>query len=164
MFVYVDSHWCHLPGTEEEKGTFSQRDIYALLLSKQRESRKLWLCLLFLSCLHLKISLCQTGVFGVADSHPLQYEDASLVAQTVNNLPAIQETRVWSLGLEGSLEKGMAIHSSILAWRIPWTEEPRGPQSLRLQRVRHNWTTKHAHRFLCWRKFNIAWNLHHWNS
>ena len=52
------------------------------------------------------------------------------VAQTVKNLPAMQETRVQSLGWEDPLEKGMAIHSSILAWRIPWTEEPGGPQSV----------------------------------
>ena len=50
---------------------------------------------------------------------------ASLVAQTVKNLPAIQETQVWFLGQEDSLEKRMATHSRILAWRIPWTEEPR---------------------------------------
>ena len=50
----------------------------------------------------------------------------SLVAQMVNNLSAVQETRVQSLGREDSLEKGMAAHSSILAWRIPWTEEPGG--------------------------------------
>ena len=52
------------------------------------------------------------------------------VAQTVKNLSAMQETRVRSLGREDPLEKGMAIHSSILAWRIPWTEEPGGPQSM----------------------------------
>ena len=46
------------------------------------------------------------------------------VAQMIRNLPAMQETRVQSLGWEDSLEKGMAIHSSILAWRIPWTEKP----------------------------------------
>ena len=49
---------------------------------------------------------------------------ASLVAQTVENLPATQEIRVWSPGQEDSLEKGMAAYSSILAWRIPWIEEP----------------------------------------
>ena len=48
------------------------------------------------------------------------------------------ETRVRSLGQEDALEKGMATHSSILAWRIPWTEEPGGLQSVELQRVRHN--------------------------
>ena len=51
---------------------------------------------------------------------------ASLVGQMVKNLPAVQETRVRSLGWEDALEKEMAIHSSILAWRIPWTEEPGG--------------------------------------
>ena len=54
------------------------------------------------------------------------YEGASLVAQTVKNLPAMQETWVWFLGQEDPLEKGIANHSSILAWRIPWTEEPVG--------------------------------------
>ena len=57
----------------------------------------------------------------------------SLVAQTVKNLLAMWETRVLSLGQEDPLEEGMATHSSILAWRIPWTEEPGGSQ-----RVGHN--------------------------
>ena len=64
---------------------------------------------------------------------------ASLVAQKVKNLPAIQETEVWSLGWENPLEKGMATHSGILAWRIPWTEEPGRLQSIQSQRVRHDW-------------------------
>ena len=51
-------------------------------------------------------------------------DGASLAAQIVENLSAMLETRVWSLGREDPLEKGMATHSSILAWRIPWTEEP----------------------------------------
>ena len=55
---------------------------------------------------------------------------ASLVAQTVNNLPAMWETWVPSLGWEDPLEKGMATRSSILAWRIPWPDEPRGLQSM----------------------------------
>ena len=53
--------------------------------------------------------------------YPLQYSWASLVAQLVKNLPPMQETWVWSLGWEDTLEKGKATHSSILAWRIPWT-------------------------------------------
>ena len=61
-----------------------------------------------------------------------------LVAQTVKNFPAMQETRVRSLDQEDPLEKGMAAHSSILAWKIPWTEEPGGLQSMGLQRVGHN--------------------------
>ena len=57
----------------------------------------------------------------------------------VSNLPAIQETQVWFLGQVDPLEKGMATHSSILAWRIPWTEEPGGLQSMGSKRVGHNW-------------------------
>ena len=53
----------------------------------------------------------------------------------VKNLPAMQETQVQSLGQEDLLEKGMATHSSLLAWRIPWTEEHGGPPSMGLQRV-----------------------------
>ena len=63
---------------------------------------------------------------------------ASLVAQTVKNLPAMQETWVRSLGQEDPLEEGMATHSSILAWRIPWTEEPGRLQSMGLPRVGHD--------------------------
>ena len=63
---------------------------------------------------------------------------ASLVAQTVKDLPAMQEIQVQSLGREDPLEKGMAMHSSILAWKIPWTEEPGGLHSTGLQRVRHD--------------------------
>ena len=70
----------------------------------------------------------------------------SLVAQTVKNLPAVQETQVWSLGQEYPLKKGMAINSSILAWRIPWTEEPCQVQSMWLQRARHDWLSNtHTH-------------------
>ena len=68
----------------------------------------------------------------------LTWRWASLVAQMVKNLPKVQETRVQSLAREDPLEKGMATHSSILAWRIPWTEEPGGLQSMGSQRVGHN--------------------------
>ena len=66
------------------------------------------------------------------------YGLASLVAQMVKNLPTVLETQVRSLGQKDPLEKGMATHSSILAWRILWTEEPDGLQSRGSQRVRHN--------------------------
>ena len=59
----------------------------------------------------------------------------------VKNLPAIQDTWVQSLGWEEPLEKGMAANSGILAWRIPWSEEPGGPKSMGSQRVRHNQVT-----------------------
>ena len=65
-------------------------------------------------------------------------QEASLVAQTVKRLPAMQETWVPSLGREDPLEKEMATHSSILAWRTLCTEEPGGPQSSGSQRVGHN--------------------------
>ena len=68
-----------------------------------------------------------------------------MVAQTVKNLPVIQETGFQSLGWEDPLEKGMAAHSIILAWRIPWTEEPGGLQSMGSQRVGHNWATLSLH-------------------
>ena len=62
-------------------------------------------------------------------------DGASLVAQLVKNPPAMQETLIRSLSQEDSLEKGMATHSSILAWKIPWAEEPGGLQSMGSQRV-----------------------------
>ena len=61
-----------------------------------------------------------------------------MVAQTAKNLPAMQETQVQSLGQEDTLEKGMAAPSKILAWRIPWTEEPGGLQSMGSQRGGHS--------------------------
>ena len=68
-------------------------------------------------------------------------KSASQVAQMVDNPPAMQESRVQSLGQEDPLEKGKATHCNILAWRIPWAEEPDGLQSLGLQRVGHDWVT-----------------------
>ena len=65
----------------------------------------------------------------------------SLVAQTVKNLPAMQETWVWSLARKDPLKKGMVTHSSILAWRIPWTEEPGSLKSMRSRRVEYEWVT-----------------------
>ena len=66
------------------------------------------------------------------------------VAQTVKNLPVMQDTRVQSLGQEYPLEKGMAIYSSILAWRIPWTEKPGGLQFMGSQRVGPTEQLKHT--------------------
>ena len=63
------------------------------------------------------------------------------MAQWVKNLPAVQESQVRSLGQEDPLQKGMATHSSNLAWRIPWTEEPGGLQSMGSQRVGHDEVT-----------------------
>ena len=68
-----------------------------------------------------------------------------LVAQRLKQLPGMQETRVRSLGREDPLEKEMATHSSTLAWRIPWREEPGRLQSMGSQRVGHNRATSHLH-------------------
>ena len=80
-----------------------------------------------------------------------------MVAQMVKSLPAMPETRVWSVGQEDPLEKGMATYSSILAWIIPWTEEPKRATVLGFQRVGHDWLDFHFH-FL---KIDccIHWNL-----
>ena len=74
---------------------------------------------------------------GEGIGYPLQYSWASLVAHLVKNLPAMPETWVQLLGWEVPLEKGVATHSTILAWEIPWTEEPSGLQSMGLQK---SWT------------------------
>ena len=82
---------------------------------------------------------------GEGIGYPLQCSWASLVAQLVKNLPAIQETRVQSLGREDPMEKEMAIHSSILAWSIPWTI-----QSMGSQRVGRDWATLTLLHFCTW--------------
>ena len=82
----------------------------------------------------LRASPLQDPVFGLPVACPLGFPGGSVV----KNLPAVQETQVPSLGWEDPLEEGMATHSSILAWRIPLTEDPRGLQSAGLQRVRRD--------------------------
>ena len=105
---------------------------------------------------------------------------ASLVAPTVNNPPAVHETWVHCLGWEDPLEEGMATHSSILAWRIPWAEEPEGLQSMELKRVGHDWATEHSTRpdpadrhpssFLggqslwLWHLFPVCWIYFFWTA
>ena len=99
-----------------------------------------------LSCKHSK----RFHVLSISDSRLLLFPQmffslfswASLVAQLVKNQPAMWETWVQSLGWEDPLEKGMATHSSILAWRIPWTEEPGELQSMGSQK---SWTQLSMH-------------------
>ena len=79
-----------------------------------------------------------------------------LVAQMVKNLPAVWETQVQSLGQEDPLEKGMATHSSILGWEIPWTEEPGGLQSMRSQRVGHSRVTN---TFITFLKLSLTFHI-----
>ena len=88
----------------------------------------------------LVVSLRKSRQHGVENWSLCCRTRASLVAQIVKNQPALQETRVQSLGQEDALEKGMTTHPSILAWRIPWTEEPAGLQSMQLQ----SWTQHYA--------------------
>ena len=71
------------------------------------------------------------------------------MAQVVKNLPTVQETWVQSLGQEDPLEEEVATHSSILAWKIPWSEEPGELQSMGSKRVRHDLVTKQQQQKLC---------------
>ena len=86
---------------------------------------------------------------------------ASLVAQRLKRLPGMRETRVRSLGREDPLEKEMATHSSILAWRIPWREEPGRLQSMGSPRVGHDWATSLTHSSLT---SSVKWVCSHDHS
>ena len=85
------------------------------------------------------VSLYSLSTFTVKSTSTLTAD--SLVAQWLKRLPPMRETWVRSLGQKDPLEKEMAIHSSILAWRIPWTEKPSRLQSMGSQRVGHDWAT-----------------------
>ena len=104
---------------------------------------------------HVRLCHASPPYYSLPILHPHHYRisvlipnvGATSVAQTVKNLPAVWETQeTWarSLGQEDPLEKEVATHSSILAWRIPWTEEPGGLQSMESHRARHDWAT-HTH-------------------
>ena len=108
----------------------------------------LWILLGFPDSLAGKESACNEGDPGSIPGsgrspgegigYLLQYSWASLMAQLVKNLPAMQETWVHSLGREDPLEKEMETHSRTLAWKIPWTEETGRLQSMGSQRVEHD--------------------------
>ena len=89
----------------------------------------------------LPINLLMHKLFKIKSQLDSHYTVASLVAQRLKHLRGMQETQVPSLGWEDSLEKEMATHSSTLAWRIPWREEPGRLQSMGSQRVGHDWAT-----------------------
>ena len=104
---------------------------------------------LYNSLKHFK-KTCSLQYFGGGGEKTKPYSMvclASLVSQTIKNLPAVQETWVQSLDWEHPLEKGMATHFSIFAWKIPWTEELGRLQSTRSQGVGHNWGAKCTHTF-----------------
>ena len=99
-------------------------------------------------------------VFLHLEEMALSFFQASLLAQMVKNPPAMQETQVQPLGQEDTLERAMAAYSGILAWRIPWTEELGGLQSMGSQRVRHNRETNYfTFTFLLFSKLSL-WILY----
>ena len=117
-FLFFDPGW---------DGWMASRTRWTLSLSEVREmvmDREAW---------HAAIHGVTKSQTWLSDWTELN----SLVAQRLKHLPPVQETRVWSLGQEDPLEKEMAIHSSIFAWRIPWTEKPSRLQSTGSQRVGH---------------------------
>ena len=126
--------------------------LFELYPSEGNESHE-WICFLVaithhkgkkktdMKKIHLQVYYHVRIVWTLLEVIYLKKNGASSAAQMVKNLPAVQETQVWSLYWEDLLEKGMAAHSSILAWRIPLTEELGGLQSMGSQRVRHNWMT-----------------------
>ena len=116
-------HWA--PATTGEDGGREDQSAETLAVPCREKEREVW----------AEVSLVEEQGRGIGD-----WIWASLVAQ-IKNLPATQETWLWFLGWEDPLKKGMAIHSSILAWEIPWTEEPGGWQSMGSQKVGHDWAT-----------------------
>ena len=94
-------------------------------------------------------------VQGEGNGNPLRYSGVSLVAHWVPNLPAMRETRIQSLGWDGPLEKGMVTHSSILAWRIPRTEEPGWFTVHGVAKSRTRWSDFHSLPCTGW------WSLSH---
>ena len=105
-----------------DRSTNKQYQVFNIELGQQTREQLVKTPLL-VNCLP---SFTQTSCFTGTWSQLLPSVGASLMAQTVKNLPAMQETQIQPLGQEDPLEKKMATYYSILAWRIPWTEEPRG--------------------------------------
>ena len=106
---------------------------------------KFWDQFCYMTASHSKVlgkhDNMRSGLFMAWFPHG-NWHGASLVAQRVKNPAAVQETQVWSLAGECLLEKGVTTQSSILAWRIPWTEDPSRLRSMESQRVGHDWATK----------------------
>ena len=118
--------WTEGPGGLQSMGLWRARHKWALTAHSTRIT---------------KIRICFRGDVFLGKCFLLMFW-ASLVAQLVKNPPAMQETCVQSLGWKDSLEKEMASHSSILAWKIPWTEGPGGLQSMESQRAGHSLPTE----------------------
>ena len=120
-------------------------------------------CLLFFS---IEVSL----IYNIVSATQLYihiydtYILGSPAAQTIRNLPALQDILLWSLGREGPLEKGIATHSSIPAWRIPWTEKPGRLQFMGFQRVVHNWANNTSTFSELIYNTELVSGIHHSNS
>ena len=109
-----------------------------------------WICLfLFFIEVQLFAMLYWFLLYNKVNRHIYTYIWTSLVAQMVKHLPAMWETWVRSLGWEDPLEKEKATHSSTLAWKSPWTEEPGRLQFMGLQRVGHDWEPSLLHTYIC---------------
>ena len=118
--------------------TYSQKNIFKI------NNKDTWIGNTFA---HLHNIVKQNTFLSITEKHPVMCPlfkeaklstEASLLLQTIKYLPATWETQVWSQSQEDPLQRGMAAHSSILAWRIPWTEEPGGLQFWGSQRVQHH--------------------------
>ena len=138
-----------IPRTQAALESGVEEDIYIVPVSRIKSS---WdgnsgdyKCFQGMSLIYKLLAL-----LGEAKKSFLQRPGASLVAQMEKNLPAMQETQVPFLDWEDPLEKGMATHSIILAWRIPWTEESGRLQSMGLQRVGHDKWLSHTLRWYQW--------------
>ena len=142
---YVNHELRDQAGFRKGRGTRDQTANICWIIEKAREFQKKYLLLLY--WIHQRIWLCgsqQTVENSARDGNtrpPYLSIGSPWWTQVVKHLPAMRETRVRSLGQEDSLEKEMATHSSILAWKIPWMEEPGGLQSMRSQKVGHDWMT-----------------------
>ena len=126
--------------TEDLNNTINQLDPKDIYRTRHPRASRIYIPLKY------TLSILQDRLY--TEPYINSYSLALLVAQMVKNLPALQETWVRSLGREDPREKVMATHSSILAWRTPWAEEPGRLQSTGSQRVRHDQATEHNTRLL----------------
>ena len=146
LSLFTFMHWrrkwqptpVFLPGESQGRGSLvgcrlwgcTESDTTEVTLQQQQQA-------LILQCFHPVIKMDSELSTGEGTGYPLQYSCASLVAQLVKNPPAMRETWVQSLGWEDPLEKVMATHSSILAWRIPLTIQSKGLQRVRYDSFHH---------------------------
>ena len=130
--LLLEGKWYQVQLEEDQR--LGQRKL-GLVMSRKQKSAKFEVVELFV----VELGLLEGKPKRSKDQSTYKVrERASLVAQKVKNLPAMQETWVLSLGQKDPLEKGISIHSSIITYKIPWTEEPSGLKSMRSQRVRHD--------------------------